>query len=498
MLAASELWLIISVATLTGIIAALVLDNRRGTLSTEVAPVDEPLSLLFEKGLLHHATDRALSAYGLSPGTHIWDDLRSALISRFPQFPESICTTESGSMIMVPPNASDPSRCEINWRDDKCWVDITDADTSDTLQPRNDAEGVPNLIYNAMQHPVWEVTVDGQVGWCNRAFELLLSNCAEKEPEKLFPLASCEDLHRVPVQRQNGQTDWFDVSFFKDGKRTIYSANCVTPLVQAENVQNTFVQTLAKTFAHLSIGLAIFDKENRLSIFNPALVDLTQLQPTFLAGKPTMRSFFDELRERRGMPEPKNYSTWRQDISNLIAAASGAKYRDTWCLEDGRTFSVQGRPHPGGATAFMIEDISSEITLTRNFRVEVEQYEALLDNVEDAIAVFSAAGVLTFCNDGYRALWGQNPEAAFADVTIHDAVDVWKERTHGTVPWEVFVQFISALGQKQPKTVDLALSNGALIMASLTPIASDATMVRFSLTKANQRPAQPLLKAAAT
>lgn len=497
MLATSELWLIIGVAVSTAIIAALVLENRRGHPPATDMPLDEPLSLLFDKGMLHHATDRALQTYALSPGKHIWDDLRAALIDRFPQFPTNIGVSTSGSLTMSPQDLSDRSRCEISWQRDKCWVDITEGPTRDTLQNKSALNGIPDLICDAMQHPVWELTVDGKVGWYNKAFELLMADSGEQQAEKLFPIES-RDHHRIQVHRTNGKTDWFDVSFFQDGKRTIYSANCVTPLVQAENAQSTFVQTLAKTFAHLSIGLAIFDREGRLSIFNPALVDLTRLQPAFLASKPTMESFFDELRERRRMPEPKNYRTWRQEVSDLIAAASGANYRDTWSLEDGRTFSVQGRPHPGGATAFMIEDISTEITLTRSFRVEIEQYEALLDKIEDAIVVFSATGVLTFCNEAYRAMWSQNPEAAFADVTIHDAVDLWKAQTLGDVDWEVFGQFVAALGQKRAVLVDLATADGTVIEASLTTISSDATMVRFAVTNMDGQPALPRLRAAGT
>ena len=59
---------------------------------------------------------------------------------------------------------------------------------------------------------------------------------------------------------------------------------------------------------------------------------------------------------------------------------------------------MKGRPHPDGAIAFLIEDISAEVALTRNYRAELEMGQALLDVVEDGFAVFSSSGIMMFCN----------------------------------------------------------------------------------------------------
>ena len=67
----------------------------------------------------------------------------------------------------------------------------------------------------------------------------------------------------------------------------------VNAVVSAEISQRKFVQTLAKTFAQLSIGLAIFDRNRQLALFNPALIDLTALPAEFLSARPNLLSFFD-------------------------------------------------------------------------------------------------------------------------------------------------------------------------------------------------------------
>ena len=249
--------------------------------------------------------------------------------------------------------------------------------------------------------------------------------------------------------------------------------------VRAERSLREFVQTLTKTFAHLSTGLAIFDRNRQLVLFNPALVDLTDLPAPFLSARPTMVSFFDQLRESRRMPEPKNYKNWRHEIAEVIAAATDGRYQETWSLENGQTYSIRGRPHPDGATAFLIEDITAEVTLTRNFRAELEQSQSLLDTLEDGFAVFSASGVLTFCNAAYRARWKQDPDKSFAEITVNDAIRVWQEMSAANPLWPDVVEFVMGRGDRAGWNMPIYPHQGAPLSCEVSAIASGATLIRF-------------------
>jgi PAS domain-containing protein len=98
----------------------------------------------------------------------------------------------------------------------------------------------------------------------------------------------------------------------------------------------------------------------------------------------------------------------------------------------GPTYRVSGRPHPDGAVAFLVEDISAEVSLTRRFRSELELGQSLLDAVEDAIVVFSSAGVLTMSNTAYRDLWGIDPDSSFVDMTVLDSIRHWQSNCEAT------------------------------------------------------------------
>lgn len=268
------------------------------------------------------------------------------------------------------------------------------------------------------------------------------------------------------------------------GDITVHHATDVNAIVKSEVAQRNFVQTLAKTFAQLSIGLAIFDRNGQLALFNPALIDLTELPAEFLSGRPTLLSFFDRMRENRRMPEPKNYNSWRQQIAEVIAAATDGRYQETWTLETGQTYRVKGRPHPDGAIAFLIEDITAEISLTRNFRAELELGQSLMDSFDEALAVFSSSGVLSFCNRAYRDLWQMNPDNSFADVTIHDCVKVWEEQCEPGVDWSKLSDFTLDYGETTSWDMVARLKSGQGLSCVVSRIASGATILRFNFDKA--------------
>lgn len=484
-----DVLLVVAVAALTAI-AALLASRILHTRKAPPPDIPDPVSFLFEDGVLHHATRNALQTYALMPGAHVWSDIAALLTPRFPDVPKTFGNAPSGRLALPAACEDDPGTLVVTWRDSLCWVELDEGSAGPLRTSRPSPEtDLPRILCNAMDHPAWEVTATGEIGWCNAAYRELCARVAQEGPKPLFPDPETLGNTRVSVTTADGTEEWFDLQLLKDGPHRVVLGNAVTPLVAAETAQSTFVQTLAKTFAHLSIGLAIFDRDGQLAIFNPALVDLTGLRPTFLATRPTMHTFFDQLREHRCMPEPRNYAKWRTEIARVIAAASGDDYLETWTLEDGRTFSVQGRPHPEGATAFLIKDISPEITLTRNFRTELEQYEILLDSVDEALAIFSTGGILTYCNAAYCVMWGQDPDNSFAEISIHDAIKLWQNRTAHSAAWEDVTRIVSTLGPRDSKLMTLRMRSGVAVQCDVLPIRADATLIRFKAqTQGHSRP----------
>jgi PAS domain-containing protein len=130
--------------------------------------------------------------------------------------------------------------------------------------------------------------------------------------------------------------------------------------------------------------------------------------------------------------------------------------------------------------AFLIEDISSEVSLTRRFRAELEMGQAVFDSLEEAIAVFSPAGVLTFSNAAYAELWRSDPSVTLHEVSIYDATHHWAENCGKTDFWARAQDFVNGLGPRAGFSATVDRPGGETLNCRLAPIAGGATLIGFT------------------
>ncbi len=451
------------------------------------------MSLLFEGVDLQHATPEAETTLHRLPNKTDWQALKAGLGARFPGLPDAAELPELETLTLAAASKGDGAVLRLQREADMTRVELEDTAPADPsaqhkLSMLQFELDTLRLAATEAPYPIWLVDDDKTICWRNTAYRSLQAamhgtdDDAQIEVFHFTPTdVSGKTSVRVPVKMDRSETtEWYNVTATEAGTSTVFHAVDINAVIQAEVAQRNFVQTLAKTFAQLSIGLAIFDRNGQLALFNPALVDLTSLPAEFLSGRPDMLSFFDRLRDNRVMPEPKNYGSWRQEISEMINAASHGSYHETWNLDTGHTYRVSGRPHPDGAIAFLIEDITAEISLTRNFRAELELGQSLMDTFDDALVVFSSAGVLTFCNAAYREMWKLDPDNSFADVTIVDSLQAWQEKCAPDPAWGDMRDYVMKCGERAAWDADLEHHDKGPIRAQVSPIASGATLIRFT------------------
>lgn len=340
---------------------------------------------------------------------------------------------------------------------------------------------------------IWRTDNSGDVTWANQAYldfwdRLHPGRIAVLAQKILFPamtppaIGGAPNTRRIAIPlQQQGAEHWFDVTLVVQDGWHLHFASDANAAVRADLDRRNFVQTLGKTFAELAIGLAIFDKRRELATFNPALLDMTRLSFEFLSSRPTIDTLLDRLRETRILPEPKDYASWRDQFTAVETAAKNGSYCEVWNLPDGQAFRVTGRPHPDGAFAFLFEDITADLSLTRRFRSDIETGQAVLDALPDAVAVFSGAGTLVMYNRAYTLLWGMQVTAGLEHRALGPEMAIWQERCLATGMWVDLAQFIRQQGPRKPVTDDALLSDGRLVRCHAGPIAGGMTMVRFTL-----------------
>ncbi len=461
---------------------------------------------LFEHHTLVDATPSAQRLFAASrgPGTD-WDRFASLLDTHFADFNGQMARlAERGHLDLVSSQApglrliaedfGHVSRIEIR-------NPVTDAapDGMDALSLGVQNEELADLRETTTALPIlaWRLDDSGHVSWANQAYMTAAAAFLDVAAQDLVwplpilieadPNAPEGTVRRVRVASGDPQRpSWYDCRSYASARGSLHFAVSSDTAVKAETALRDFVQTLTKTFAHLPIGLAIFDRQRQLALFNPALVDLTQLGADFLTARPTLFAFLDHLREARMIPEPKDYPSWRRTMADLEKRAASGLYEETWTLATGQTYRVIGRPHPDGAVAFLLEDISAETSLNRRFRADIELGRNVLDAMDEAVAVFSPAGILTLSNQAYERLWGSDPGSTLGEAGIDQAIRHWQSLTEADNIWADLRDFVTDIGGLPNRAGVVAMTDGRLLICRFQRLTGGVSLIGFRVEGADR------------
>ncbi len=422
-----------------------------------------------------------------------WQRLMAFLAPRFPDLGKRIeALSTEGRIVMNADHArsgQSPMTLLAEWRGGLTRITLSDPDVdgmmslADPLTLRAIDEELRLLRGTVAQAPmpIWLETGEGEVIWANTVYMALARRMLGPEQDFAWPLPRLMKVKGTEAHRvRAGANQWFEAHVRPaDGGRMIY-AQPIDGLVQAEATLRDFTQTLTKTFAHLPIGLAVFDKRRQLVLFNPALLDLTGLPADFLTLQPLLFDFLDRMRDRQMIPEPRDYVEWRQRIIDLEKAAASGLYMETWNLPGGQIYRVIARPHPDGALAMLFEDISTEMSRTRRFRADLELGQSVIDAMDEAVAVFSAAGHLVMSNAAYALLWSHDPASAVTgEAGISDFAAHWRRMSAPSGVWSEAEDFVVRTEDRAERLCEARLLDGRLIGCRFVPLAGGATMIAF-------------------
>ena len=349
---------------------------------------------------------------------------------------------------------------------------------------------------------IWKEDLSGRLVWGNPAYlqaidavvnpkkdrgknltkSVLLSDIATPDMYDPTPIRA---RHRIFFPEERTE-HWVTVTSIAVEDGVLRFAEDANDIVYAERAQKESVQSLSRTFADLSVGLAIFDRRRRLISFNPALLELTQIPFKVLSARPQLETFLHQLREARRLPESKSLENWRDEFLALEAAARKGTYSEVWELADGLSFRVTGRPQADGAIALAFDDISAEILLTRRFRTEIETAQTIIDTIPEAIAVFSRAQTLIMFNKAYQQMWNIDPGAVSMGYDITSAFRLWRASSDITRAWNR-LERVALRDDDQDRVDDeVTLNDGRMLACRAVPLPNQMTMFRFKLIERQQ------------
>ena len=487
-------------AALVGIVILAILQGRSPAVGRGIFSDDKSAPVfLFDGDTLIDASPSAralLSASAIRGGP--MTRLLAFLQPRFPDFePRLIALSGTGRLTVASQgDGVAPLIVQAELRGGITRITLTDPKSdrsppgTDLITQRALAEELSQMRAIAAQAPmmIWRELADGDVVWANSAYISHVTDKHLPEQDLTWPLprlfertASAQGAtgQRQRIEDAKGGVHWFDLVSQAEGDGRLVFALPIDTAVQAESALREFMQTLTKTFAHLPIGLAIFDRQRNLQLFNPALLDLTGLAPDFLSMRPSLAGVLDAMRDKSMIPEPKDYRGWRKMMTEMEKAAASGLYEETWSLPSGQTYRVIGRPHPNGALALMFEDISTEMSRTRRYRADLELGQSVIDEIPDAIAVFAQSGQLVLSNLAYSDLWNHDPAATLAECNIATLCKYWSSLTAPSAVWAEVENFAASVGNRDTWNAEARLSDGRLVSCRFAAIAGGATLASF-------------------
>ncbi len=271
----------------------------------------------------------------------------------------------------------------------------------------------------------------------------------------------------------------------------LFVAIDATPTIAAERAMSRFVHTVSETFAHLRVGLMIFDADRRLTLHNPAIAELFGDEADWLLRRPGLRDLLDRMRARRALPEQADYAAWRDALLHRTGAEGTAGFEERWHLPDGRSFLVVFRPHASGGLAMILEDVTERVALMRDNAAERAARNATADLLEEGIAIFGPHGRLRTANGAFRRIWGfaEPPvEGAHVDAVIAECAAVSGPNAF----WDALRGAASGGGERRAAAEGFALRDGRVLSARISPMPDGATLVVFSDATATEKAAAAL------
>lgn len=265
----------------------------------------------------------------------------------------------------------------------------------------------------------------------------------------------------------------------EDGSRIGFGTDAGS-VAAAERTLARFMQTTTEIFAHLTVGLAIFDRNQALALFNPALVEIWNVAPTWLARRPTLRDILDELRAHRRLPEVEDFHSWRAGLQRLFENTDAADYEELWHLADGSKLQVLARPHPNGGLSFIFDDVTERMRLEQRYRHSIDLRRATLDGLAEGVAIFGANGRLLFVNEAFHRTWNTDGQSVTPAMHVRELIAFCSGVAHAPAVWRKLHGFITGEEKRKSWCTRLGTEDGRVLTARFAPLPDGSTLAVFA------------------
>lgn len=284
------------------------------------------------------------------------------------------------------------------------------------------------------------------------------------------------EVSEIPLKKQNGSFRSQTLGFARD----------VTAYQEIDDELQRHIAAHIGVLEHLKTPIAVFDAEMRLTFYNTAFINLFDLDEQWLDASPTYAHFIDVLRDKRKLPENRNFNTYKAQELHYFSTLVSAR-EDTLHLPNGLTLLRTMTPHPLGGLLIVYEDVTGHLALERSMNLQNDTRRALLDAISEAACIFSRSSRLAFVNKAYEKLWNvQAATLAKEKTTLSAVLERQREFFDDKTDWKRLKELMFGVVSAHDGTVfEITRADGQVLEFSATML-PDGSILTLYRAKAAQ------------
>ena len=346
------------------------------------------------------------------------------------------------------------------------------------------------LALDNIEVGIWVRDENGFIGYCNRYYADLINNektteGSYRELDKLSKsfAESCAAAkvtkmsERYLIVRGKRYLYQFNNSYIPESGRIVSSCYNVSNKDEiAQDLQRSLAAQ-SDLLESTSNACAIFSKDRVIKFYNNSFCKLWNIEEAWLNNGPKYEHLLDRLRDERQLQEYANYSKFRQEQIDLFSNLTEAQ-NDFYYLPDGRSLKVVIVPHTFGGLLFSYEDITDKIALESSYNTLLDVQKATIENLHEAVCVFSENGRLRIVNTAFVKMW------KISDITLKSSPYIYELLDHSQSlfrkPEELLSHkqtLLNVFSKRLSITERVELKDGSVISRLIVPLPDGATLI---------------------
>ena len=347
-------------------------------------------------------------------------------------------------------------------------------------------------LLNEMDQPAWIRSEDGSLNWVNQAYVKAVNHS-----EAVETIASQVELFGIVTRRQIAEAQLgggafretvstvvghdrrryavIDVRQASGGSLGVaYDVGYVEQL-QAEIKRIT--KNHAETLDQLATAVVIFDRDQRLSFYNQAFLQLWSLDSLFLDKRPSHALLLDRLRSDGRLEEKPDWRSFKDEILSSYRALEN--HEDQWHLPDGRIVRVLSNPSPHGGLTQIFENLTQQISLESENKTLLQVRRETLDHLVEAVAVFATDGTLKLFNPAFSQMWRLD-SLNLREGTHIKSIAAAAQPVKGPSPWQGFIAEATGAGDaRKASTGRIEFPDSSVLAYTVSHLPNGQTMLTF-------------------